>query len=106
MRFILSRWVFRTEFQVSRENRYFRFVFSQITNLIPQRGFVAETASFLHQCELSMKHRHFSSELTQTSTISPVRAFILDKTAFLGQFQERIEKFNISPIVLKSAHIV
>ena len=65
------------EFQVPRENRHFKFVFSLITNLGPQGGFLAETASLLHQCELSMKHRHFRSETTQTSTISLVAAFML-----------------------------
>ena len=77
MSFILSKTIVWSEFQISQENRYFKFDLSQIIDLSPQRTFVEQNFSFLLQFAVTGNFPHFWSDHTQTTTINEVRAFIL-----------------------------
>ena len=76
--------MFTSEFQVSWENRRFKFVLTSNINLRPQTALVEENIWFLHQLEVTVEHPHSRSDLNQTRTISVVRAIIIPAKTALG----------------------
>ena len=75
--------MFVSEFQVSGENRQFKFVFPEICTLNALKTFVVQNTSFVHQFGVWIEHCHFSGYLAKTCTISVAGALLAYISAIL-----------------------